>query len=307
MLLAAGQSEEQEDVPTLQILNGVDGPQDIPLKAISDINDNIEIQEDYSVEPDNVVIIERGKNIVLVNSQGTLVKVKAIDSQLKETQLYFADNLVKADLPSGSYILDVVVLTDDGKEYAFVTFLVIVDDGQTLSEINTQNIINAFTSKDIDIRVVFEDDNGDNNTPEEEPSICYFDQTQPECQPDENGDCPNNWPKNDNDQCHPGGSCPEGFGRVDDDETGTCYPQEDITTCEGSNAKVLDPDDCSIYDPVPPVEEEEEEEEPATTESEETVEEIEENEAEESDDDNDEDESEDEDEDEDEDEEDEEE
>ena len=50
---------------------------------------------------------------------------------------------------------------------------------------------------------------------------------------------------NEQGNCHPGGDCPDGYGRVDDD------------TIECDNgAIVLDEDDCAIYDPpVAPQEE----------------------------------------------------
>ena len=250
----------EEDIPTLQILNGEGGAQQVPLKAIQDTSGNIEEQDDYSIEPQDVVLVEQGQNFVLMQDHGTITKVEIIDAQLKKTELYFADNLVMADFPSAAYILDVIVQTDNGDKFGFVTFLVVLDDEQTISEVNTQNIITAFSSKNIETRIIFEDasdsDDDDNEPPspeEEEPSICYFDQTQPECQPDENGDCPNGWPHNDNDQCHPGGKCPTVDGvpheRVDDDETGTCYPTTETHHCEGSGAIVLDPDDCAIYEP----------------------------------------------------------
>jgi hypothetical protein len=36
---------------------------------------------------------------------------------------------------------------------------------------------------------------------------------------------------NDDDRCVPIGKCPDGYGRLDDDETGTCYPKKDIQKC----------------------------------------------------------------------------
>ena len=255
--LSASASTSEEDFPTLQILNGKDDPQEIPLKAIQS-NGDIEVQDDYSVEPDNVIMVEQGKNFVLMNSEGTITKVEAIDAQLKETQLYFADNLVKADLPSAAYILSVILQTEDGTEYGFVTFLVVLAPTQTVSEVNIQNIINSFTNRNIDTRIIFEDDkdDGNNTPPEEEPSICYFEPNDaPECQPDEEGNCPNDWPMNEDGNCHPGGDCPDGYGRVDDDETGTCYPDDDTIECD-NGAIVLDEDDCAIYDPPVAPEEE---------------------------------------------------
>ena len=70
-----------------------------------------------------------------------------------------------ADFPSAAYILSVIVQTDNGDKYGFVTFLVILDDEQTMNEVNTQNIINAFSSKNIETRIIFEDGGDDNNPP----------------------------------------------------------------------------------------------------------------------------------------------
>ena len=174
-------------------------------------------------------------------SSGTIIKVEAVDAQLNETPLNFGDNLVRsADLPSAAYILSVVIQADNGDKYGFVTFLVILQPTQTLSQVNIQNIINAYSSRNIDTRIIFEDDDGD-NTPDpeppngngEEPSICYFEpNTAPECKPLPDGSCPNDWPMNEDGNCHPGGECPDGFGRVDDDETGTCYPDDETIECD---------------------------------------------------------------------------
>ena len=254
ILLAHGQEQEDDELPILQVLNGVDGVQEIPLKAIQ-TNGNIEAQEDYSIDPSNVITVEKDKNIVLMNDQGIISKVNAIDSKLESTDLYFADNLVKADLPSGSYILSVIVTTDDGVEYGFVTIMVVLAPTQTLSEVNIQNIINAFTSKNIETNIIFEDGDDDNEPPEEEeaPSVCFFFPNEnPHCKP-VNGECPEDAPvMNEQGNCHGGGKCPTVDGvpheRVDDDESGKCYPTTETHHCEGSGAIVLDPDDCAIYE-----------------------------------------------------------
>ena len=141
----------------------------------------------------------------------------------------------------------------DDDKYLYETVLAVRAAGQT---INVQNIIQNFVSSSSSsshTTVVFRDDDDDNDDDEDEPSICYFEPNDaPECEPDENGDCPNDWPMNEQGNCHPGGDCPDDFSRVDDDESGTCYPDDDITICEGSNARVLDPDDCAIYEPDGP-------------------------------------------------------
>jgi hypothetical protein len=67
-------------------------------------------------------------------------------------------------------------------------------------------------------------------TPEPSPSPCYFDPTLEECQPI-GGTCPPGFSLNENAQCIPTGECPEGYGRLDDDETGKCYKNSEIQIC----------------------------------------------------------------------------
>jgi hypothetical protein len=257
-------STQEGDLPTMQVLNGMNGPQEVPLKAIQDVNKNIEVQEDYSVDPSNVITIEKGKVFILMPDRGTITKVKAIDAQLNEIPLYFADNIIKADLPKGSYILSVILQTEDGKEYGFVTLLVVLAPAQIISETNIQNIINAFTTKNIDTTIIFEDENGDGSSnsdddnnnpppPDEDLSPCYFHPNDdPHCVPVD-GQCPEDAPNmNEQGNCHPAG-CPDGYSQLDDDETGTCYSDKNVIVCPGSNAKVLDRDDCAIYEPDEPI------------------------------------------------------
>jgi hypothetical protein len=67
-------------------------------------------------------------------------------------------------------------------------------------------------------------------SPEPSPSPCYFDPTLDECQPID-GTCPPGFGFNENDQCVPTGKCPDGYGRLNDDETGKCYKNSDIKIC----------------------------------------------------------------------------
>jgi hypothetical protein len=67
-------------------------------------------------------------------------------------------------------------------------------------------------------------------TPEPSPSPCYFDPALEECQPID-GSCPSGFSFNENAQCIPIGECPEGYGRLDDDETGKCYKNSEIQIC----------------------------------------------------------------------------
>jgi hypothetical protein len=53
---------------------------------------------------------------------------------------------------------------------------------------------------------------------------CLFNPSLNKCNPDQNGNCPSGFSLNGKEQCIPDKSCPFGFARHNDDETGTCYP-----------------------------------------------------------------------------------
>jgi len=55
---------------------------------------------------------------------------------------------------------------------------------------------------------------------------CLFNPDLPKCASNE-GDCPDGFFNNDNDQCVPEGGCPDGYHTVDDDETGRCIPESE--------------------------------------------------------------------------------
>jgi hypothetical protein len=54
---------------------------------------------------------------------------------------------------------------------------------------------------------------------------CLFDPSLPHCVAVD-GKCPGGFAINVNEQCYPTGPCPDGYNKVDDDETGACYPDE---------------------------------------------------------------------------------
>ena len=66
------------------------------------------------------------------------------------------------------------------------------------------------------------------NSPVSHPDEdCLFDPSMPKCAPDENGKCPEGFGMNEDGQCFPRGGCPDGYHRVDDDESGRCIPNAD--------------------------------------------------------------------------------
>jgi hypothetical protein len=233
------------------------GKQGVPLKAIKDSDDNIDTQNDFEIQPQNVITVLHGQPFHVVQDEGSLIAVKVTNAQRLTTDLQFSssDGRVTQNLPSGSYLLDVIVEMDNDDRFLYETVLAVLTPGQDLSQVTIQNIIQNFVSSTSNTHtmVVFRNGNNDNDNDddEDEPSICYFEPNNEACNPDENGDCPDGFGHNDDNQCIPHGDCPDGFSRIDDDETGTCYSDDDIVDCD-NGAKVLDEDDCRFYDPNPP-------------------------------------------------------
>jgi hypothetical protein len=58
---------------------------------------------------------------------------------------------------------------------------------------------------------------------------CLFNPSLPKCAPIE-GKCPSGFLMNENEQCFPNKPCPSGFTKLDEDETGTCYPVSHLPT-----------------------------------------------------------------------------
>ena len=123
---------------------------------------------------------------------GAVEAVKITDEALQTTDLVFAPSTgkVSQSIAPKAYLLDIIVKMDNDDRYLYETMLVVLAPGQTLQQVNVQNIIQNFvtTRSDTHTTVIFEED--DDEPPEDEPSICFFDPNDEECDPDENGDCP---------------------------------------------------------------------------------------------------------------------
>jgi hypothetical protein len=243
--------------PSLQVSNG--GMHDLPLKAIQDSEGDIDTQNDFEIQPDDIVTVGQSSAFHVLPNGGAVEAVKITDEALQTTDLDFSESTgrVAQTLAPKAYLLDVIVLMGNDDKYLYETVLAVLAPGQTLQQVNTQTIQNSVTTRgDTHTTVIFRDeDDEDEDEDEEEPSICYFEPNDaPECVPDSEGNCPDGFAMNEQGNCHPGGKCPDGFERADDDETGTCYDTDETFHCPGSNAIVLDEDDCAIYEPDVPVE-----------------------------------------------------
>ena len=134
---------------------------------------------------------------------------------------------------------------ENDDRYLYETVLAVLAPGQTLQQVNTQNIIQNFvtTRSDTHTTVVFRDDD-DDEPDEDEPSICFFDPNDEECDPDENGDCAEGFGRNEDGRCIPQQSCPQGFHRANDDESGRCIDEDELRQCENNGGWVEEGEFC---------------------------------------------------------------
>lgn len=236
----------QED-QSLVVSTTLGGSQDIPLKAIKDSDDNIDTQNDFEIEPQNVISVEQGQSFHVLVSEGSLIAVKATNPQRITTDLEFsqADGRVTQNLASNPYLLDVIVEMDNDDRFLYETVLTVLAPGQTINQINTQNIIQNFVSSTSQSHstIVFEDDNDDNNNEPDREEICRFTPNHPICAPNEDGECGEGFAMNEDGNCFPRGDCPDGYHRANDDETGACISEDDLRQCpDGSWGHASD--DC---------------------------------------------------------------
>jgi hypothetical protein len=234
MFLVPAQAQEDQ---SLVVSTSLGGSQDIPLKAIKEPDGNVDTQNDFEIEPSDVVTIEKGKDLHVIPNQGTLEAVKATDEKEQTTNLIFfpADGRVRQDLESKAYLLDVIV-DIDGDLYLYETVLAVVEPGQTINQVNIQNIVRNFVSSTSSSHtaIVFKDDNDNDNGNEPDNSkeeICRFTPNHPICAPGEDGECDEGFAMNEDGNCFPRGDCPDGYHRANDDETGACISEDDLEQC----------------------------------------------------------------------------
>jgi hypothetical protein len=240
-------AQAQED-QSLVVSTSLGGQQDVPLKAVKDSDDNIDTQNDFEIQPQNVISVQHGQSFHVLPSDGSLIAVKATDAQRITTDLQFSqsDGRVIQNLASGPYLLDVIVEMDNDDRFLYETVLAVLAPGQTVNQVNVQNIIQNFVSSTSQSHttVVFRNGNDDEDEGEDEPSICFFDPNDEECDPDENGDCPDGFGRNEDGRCIPSQRCPDGFHRANDDESGRCIDEDELRECENNGGWVEEGEFC---------------------------------------------------------------
>jgi hypothetical protein len=270
----------------LVIIDG--GVHDISLKAIQDKDGNVELEDDFEILAEDVVTVQQFEDISAASSVGVIEKAKAIDSQLRTIPLEFSNNIVNLDLPAGSYLLDIVVLMDNGDNYAYETVLVVLEPGQVLDDDDKRDIIQSFVTVSIDIKIIFRNGPVYNNGTQPTPTPPVGNITEPEPpltnpvepDPEPNGTSttpePIHFEGPEPIPCEPGADCPPCFENVEADWCQDDDERDDIDEC------ILHPELCDVSvaeEPQlaeePEVEEEEEEEQEEEPEEEQAADEDE--------------------------------
>ena len=129
-------TQAQEDT-SLVVSTALGGSEDIPLKAIKDSDDNIDTQNDFEIEPQNVISVEQGHDFHVVPSEGSLIAVKATNPQRITTDLEFSqsDGRVTQNLASNPYLLDIIVEMDNDDRFLYETVLTVLAPGQTINQL----------------------------------------------------------------------------------------------------------------------------------------------------------------------------
>jgi len=101
------------------------------------------------------------------------------------------------------------------------------DDDENTEQLISENTSTSGSSLDNDKKNTFNEINpAEEGTSDSQPDgDCLFDPSLPKCAPDENGNCPESFARNGDDQCYPRHDrCPEGYHSHEDDESGRCIP-----------------------------------------------------------------------------------
>jgi hypothetical protein len=251
-ILAAAPAQATQQGAASIFVMGPDGvTKSMELKATKD-SSGVKPVKGFALDADNVVSTPLNGNLRLfgdVSVQFTGAKLTPA-ATVDTLDIPIVDGVISfVGIAEGVYTLDVIV---GDKAYECIVVIGPVAQQVIINEITEIN------SQSTNVVKIFEKGRSSPNPsppptppPGEEPSICYFEPNNEECNPDEEGNCPDGFGHNDDNQCIPHGPCPSGYARINDDETGKCFPEDEIERCD-NGAIVLVGEDCSIYDPNPP-------------------------------------------------------
>lgn len=141
-----------------------------------------------------------------------------------------------------------------------------------ITENTNEQLTSETSSADNSSGIINDDQNiaGESNTlngplDSQPDGDCLFDPSLPKCAPNENGNCPEGFHMNEDEQCFPAHDrCPSGYHSHEDDESGKCIPDSvpcdpgyimspDFPTCEYKDSvcqKYPDLNECKVDDSV---------------------------------------------------------
>ena len=86
--IQAQQDDSPITPPSLQVSNG--GLHDLPLKAIQDSDGEIDTQNDFEIQPDDIVTVDQSADFHVLPNGGAVEAVKITDRALQTTDLVFS-------------------------------------------------------------------------------------------------------------------------------------------------------------------------------------------------------------------------
>jgi hypothetical protein len=239
--------QSQVGLPNTMFISANSTVHELPLKAMN-TNGQVSKVSGFKIDMAKVALIRPSSpNINAFSNDPSLTMVGAkIRANEQGIDLQGTANTYSlAGLAQGVYTLDVIAQKGNNQG-AYETILVI---GPAITP-QIQNVVQQKivqeTNIDIDnTKVIFE-----NNTkpPKQgDKDSCLYDPSLPECSPI-NGECPEGFNMNEDGQCYPDKTCPPGYWRADDDESGACVPR--TVAAAQLDESILPPCDGSLQDCV---------------------------------------------------------
>jgi hypothetical protein len=177
IIIGIGLTAYAQQQQTQVFIVGPDGTtHEANLKATKNTDDGqLRKISTFKIKASNVVQINQGKDLIVFTAnpaqdQVQKVKIRNTQSQLTELERVTGvpNTFSLVGYPVGVYVLDVIVQLSGGRQGAYETILVIIPPNQQPQPINFPLILQIIqTVIDTDIRVIIDDDNGDDGTPEE--------------------------------------------------------------------------------------------------------------------------------------------
>jgi hypothetical protein len=159
--------------------------------------------------------------------------LKTVQGQQAKLLLHSNNVWSSQTLGKSVYLLDIVAGRSHSNDMgAYEKVLILLTANQKSLPLTPAHYFNQMPTRlETDVMLIFQNiSETPSPIPEPSPSPCYFDPALEECQPVD-GKCPLGSVFNENNQCIPVGGCPDGYGRLDDDESGKCYKNSEIKTC----------------------------------------------------------------------------